>query len=116
MPPGIQRLTRTPEEMARDTTALKARFASALGARFQAQKPEPPLGDTIVELVVHDGEAWLVMAGNEFRIAVEAEEDGIYPLDGIPPDVTIEVGANGLATALVLVGRGGRLPLTRLDD
>ncbi len=116
MPIGVQRLTRTPAEIARDEAELKTRFASALGARYQAEKTDTPLRDAIVELRVHDGEAWFVMPDNELRLAVERAKDGAYPIEGIPVTLTIELGENGVANALVLQDPRGKTPLLRLDD
>ncbi|MFT5288218.1 MAG: outer membrane protein assembly factor BamB [Planctomycetota bacterium] len=99
LPAGIQRLLRSPEEIERDNTALRQRFAGALAA-YKPQDKDTPLEDDIIELQVHDGELWFVTPEPEFRIDVGGEEDGVFPIDGPPLRISLEIGQDGKATVL----------------
>ncbi|MHC5062972.1 MAG: outer membrane protein assembly factor BamB family protein [Planctomycetota bacterium] len=117
LPPAIQRLMRSPVELAEASVRLHKRFAGAL-ARYQAKDKSTPMRDDIIELAVRDGELWFVMPGDSFRVAVEEGVDGLFPINGLPLSFSIETDANDQATALKLTlpGPGGELVLDRLPE
>ncbi|MFT7486967.1 MAG: outer membrane protein assembly factor BamB, partial [Candidatus Paceibacteria bacterium] len=98
-PPAIERLLRSPAEIERANEELRKRFAGAL-ARYAPREQDTPLEDDIIELQVHDGELWFVTAEPEFRIDVNGEQDGVFPIDGPPFRISLELGPNGQANVL----------------
>ena len=98
-PPAIERLLRSPAEIERDNEELRKRFAGAL-ARYQPRDQDTPLEDDIIDLQVHDGELWFVTPGPEFRIDVAGEKDGVFPIDGPPFRISLELGPSGEASVL----------------
>tara|TARA_R110002072_G_scaffold109160_1_gene236355 strand:- start:144624 stop:146843 length:2220 start_codon:yes stop_codon:yes gene_type:complete len=106
-PPPILRLLRSPADLARDTAALKQRFAGAL-ARYKPKETDTPLEDDIVTLRVHHGELWFATPEPEFRIAVEAEKDGVFGVDGPPIRFSFVNDKTGRTTALKMMMPGER--------
>ncbi len=117
LPPSIQRLMRSPAELAQASEALRIRFAGAL-ARFQAKDKSTPLRDDIIEMSVRDGELWFALPGEDYRVAVEEEVDGVYPIVGLPLSFSIETDEEDQASVLKLQmpGPGGALLLHRLPN
>jgi hypothetical protein len=116
-PPSIQRLMRTPAELAEADKALREQFAGAL-ARYQPRDKGTPLGDDVIELRVRDGDLWFATPAGDYRVRVEAAEGGTYPIDGLPLSFSIESGEDGRSTALKLIlpGPPGTLIMHRLPE
>ena len=86
---------------------MKQRFAGAL-ARYKPKETDTPLEDDIVTLRVHHGELWFATPEPEFRIAVEAEKDGVFGVDGPPIRFSFVNDKTGRTTALKMMMPGER--------
>ena len=106
---------RTPEEMAAADARLRKRFTGELGTYHDAEM------DLDIEFRIEKGDLWAVPSDGQasMRIAVEEEEDGVFPVVGPPLRIRFEPRVDGKAPGLTLfIGPGPdaqQLRLPRVD-